>query len=500
MNVGNINAAGIIGWGVYIPPSRIDTVALDCYRTFGADSQSHLKVANRRCASLGVSQFAIPAVSEDSTTMAIEASVRALVANRIAPERLGAIYLGSESRGEYKVRPTSAIIASYLGATREVWIKDIDTSCAGGAVALEDCLEKVALGKVEVGLAIGSDVALYPSGPAELTQGAGAAALLLGRGSGVMATLLDSFCTAVHSEDFLRRNGQEYPYLNPMCSKRLYQGLCREAVFGLLERLSYRIGDFDRIAFHTPYERLTLQLAKDGLGLTDEEIQTKVRPHLSARFIGNAYAASSLISLVLALELSRAGEKILLCSYGSGAMALALAFEVVHDGLAVISKKQTFREIISESRVQSIEVYEKWRELYSSLRRNGGSPFQYVCKVCPEGEVKQTISICRKCGRVQGIAPQPICSSDKCRGDMVQIRLPTLGQITEVTRYDRHLYRRFCDGFVPLETHNTGNHRIGERVRLTTRVIEVEGEEGPVCYGPAYVPEKCRIESDCECL
>jgi len=467
----------------------MDTVILDCHRTFGENSPSWIKIARRRCASLGVGQFAIPALSEDSTTMAIEASVRALRASQIIPERLGVVYLGSESRGEYKVRPTSAIVASYLGAKRGIRIKDIDACCAGGAIALEDCLEKVKLGKIEVGLAIGSDVAIYPCGPTELTQGAGAAAILLGRGSSVVATFIDSFCTSVHVEDFFRRNGQIYPYLNPLCSKRLYQSLCCEAIFGLLERLSCKIHDFDRIAFHVPYESLVRQLAKDGLGLTAEEIQTKVNPHLSASLTGNTYAASSLISLIRALELSQAGEKILLCSYGSGAMALALAFKVIRDVLPVLGRKQIFAEIISKAQMQSIEVYEKWREQYSSLRSNGGSPFQHVCRISPEGKTKQTICVCRKCGLVQGIAPQPICSMDECQGKVIQIHLPTIGKIIEIARYDGSLNRYFRDGFVPLETYNMNIDQIENRVKLATRVIEIEGENGPVYYGPAYVPD-----------
>ena len=422
--------------------------------------------------------------------MGIEASRRALHGCGRAPEELQAIYLGSESRGEFKVRPTSTIIASYLGMPRSIWAKDIDGACAGGAMALEDCLEKVALGKVDLGLAIGTDIAFYPPGRVELTQGAAAVAFLVGNGPDVVAVPLASYCAAFHSDDCFRRNGQIVPHLNPEASKRAYLSLCTEAVAGLLKKLHWDLDAFDRLVFHTPYERIVWALTRERLGLTAQEVERKVASHLTSRLTGNTYAASSLCGLVRALELAGKGEKILLCAFGSGAVALAIAFEVIRDVPAMSEQRQMDRSVFDGCRTLSFEDYNAWRSSYWELRRNGGAPFEFFCRVGPQGNEFQTVHICSKCGGVQGIAPERVCSYDSCRGQVINVRLPESGALKEVVPLRGSPRTGFLQGLIPFETHGQMQRVVGSPVRLAARIMEIVGAAGPVCYGPAYVPDE----------
>lgn len=479
--------AGIIGWGVYVPPSRVDAVELDCHRALGAVGPDLLAAAKRRCTALGVNRFAVPSLGEDSTTMGIEASIRALDSGGRAAEHVEAVYLGSESRGEFKVRPTSTIIASYLGVPRNIWAKDIDGACAGGAMALEDCLEKVALGKINLGLALGTDVAFYPPGPAELTQGAAAVAFLVGAGEDVVAVPLASHCSAFHSDDFFRRNGQIVPHLNAEASKRAYLGLSAEAINGLLKKLHATLGDFDRLVFHTPYERMVWTLTREKLGLTQEEVARKVSPHLVAHSIGNTYAASSLCSLARALDRSRKGEKILLCSFGSGAVALAVGFEVVRNVPGRRRRRMVDYDRSTDFRHMSFAEYETWRTRYWELRGRGGTPFDLLCRVEPRGNKFHTVHLCSKCGLVQGIAPEPICSCDSCRGQIVNLRLPERGILKETVPVRGSPRAGLNLGLLPFETDCGRRRPTGIPVELAARIMEFVGADGPVCYGPAYI-------------
>ncbi|MHA1170848.1 MAG: hydroxymethylglutaryl-CoA synthase, partial [Candidatus Heimdallarchaeota archaeon] len=58
----------------------------------------------------------------------------------------------------------------------------------------------------------------------------------------------------------------------------------------------------------------------------------KVEPSLAVRWIGNTYSASSMIGLAATLDVAKAGDKILMISYGSGSGSDAFTI-TVKDGI-----------------------------------------------------------------------------------------------------------------------------------------------------------------------
>src|SRR5260370_42603909 len=68
------------------------------------------------------------------------------------------------------------------------------------------------------------------------------------------------------------------------------------------------------------------------MGLTEPDIEKKIKPGLRVLDTGNTYAASTMISLASLFDKAKPGDQVLAVSYGSGAYANATWFEV-QDGI-----------------------------------------------------------------------------------------------------------------------------------------------------------------------
>ena len=101
---------GIITYGVYIPDYRIKIEEIA--RVWGANAADIT-------GGLGVFEKSVPDVDEDTATIAVEAARNALSRRRIDPEKIGSIYVGSESH-PYAVKPTACTVGEAIGATPEM--------------------------------------------------------------------------------------------------------------------------------------------------------------------------------------------------------------------------------------------------------------------------------------------------------------------------------------------------------------------------------------------
>ena len=81
--------------------------------------------------------------------------------------------------------------------------------------------------------------------------------------------------------------------------------------------------DFDYAIFHMPNARFPKSIAKK-LGFSPQHL----KPGFIVEQIGNPYSASSMVGLAATLDIAKPGDKIFMCSYGSGAGSDAFVFEV----------------------------------------------------------------------------------------------------------------------------------------------------------------------------
>jgi len=298
---------GIIGYGAYIPKYRIkaETIAK-------ANNQDVRKITS----GLLVHEKAVPAYDEDAATIAVAAAKKALIKSGLNPEKIDALYVGSESH-PYAVKPTSVTVGEALGVGNDYFAADLEFACKAGTAALQICYGLVKAGMIEYGLAIGSDTAQSrPGDVLEYSAAAGGAAFLIGSDeSKIIATIDATLSVASDTPDFWRRPMQKYPeHMNRFTGEPSYFKHVMLATKKMLEKVDMRPADFDYVVFHQPNGKFTLTVAKK-LGFTREQVE----PGLIVTKLGNSYSATSLIGLASVLDVAKPGQKILLTSYGSGA-------------------------------------------------------------------------------------------------------------------------------------------------------------------------------------
>lgn len=298
---------GIVGYGAYIPRGRIKVS--EVAKTWGKDGEEIER-------SLGVREKAVPDSDEDSVTMAIEAARDAILMADILPNKIEAIYVGSESH-PYAVNPSATIVGEILGVGNSYMACDLEFACKAGTAGFQMVAGFLESGRISYGLAIGADCSQgKPHDALEYTAGAGAGAYILGnRKEEIIVKIADYISFSSDTPDFWRREGISYPsHGGRFTGEPAYFTHVLGAAKMLLEKHKLKPSDFDYCIFHMPNGKFPKEAAR-RLGFTEEQLL----PSLAVEKIGNPYSASSLLGLAGVLDIAKENAKIFLVSYGSGA-------------------------------------------------------------------------------------------------------------------------------------------------------------------------------------
>lgn len=295
---------GIVGYGAYIPKYRIKVEEIA--KVWGTDAASYKK-------GLGLEEKSVPAPDQDTITMSVEASKRALKRSGVNPEEIGAVYIGSESH-PYAVKPSGTVLAEAIGATPDVHTADFEFACKAGTEAMFVCFGLVKADLVKYALAVGADTSQGCPGDAlEYSASAGAAAFILGREKPV-AVIEETYSFTTDTPDFWRREYQFYPqHGGRFTGSAAYFKHTLNAAKNIMQETGLSPRDFDYAVFHQPNGKFPQKAAFD-LGFSKEQIA----PGLLIFKLGNTYSGSSVLGLTATLDIARPGQRILLVSYGSG--------------------------------------------------------------------------------------------------------------------------------------------------------------------------------------
>ena len=309
---------GILGYGVYIPRFRIKVE--EVARIWGQPGDVVRKA-------LGVEEKSIPDMDEDTITISVEASRNALKMADILPEDIEAVYVGSESH-PYAVKPSATIVSEAVGATPITTAADLEFACKAGTAGVQMCLGLVKSKIINIGLAVGADCSQGRPGDAlEYTASAGACALIIGSYN-IIASIDHTESFTTDTPDFWRREGATYPsHGGRFTGEPAYFKHVTRAAENIMQNTNTTPDDYDYVIFHEPNSKFPLATAKK-LGFPKE----KVAPSLAVKYIGNTYSASSMIGLAAVLDIAKAGDKILMISYGSGSGSDAFTM-TVKDGI-----------------------------------------------------------------------------------------------------------------------------------------------------------------------
>ncbi len=305
---------GIVSYGAYIPRYRIKIEEIA--KVWGDNANSIID-------GLMVFEKSVPDMDEDTITIAVEAARNAIKRGKVNPERIEAVFTGSESH-PYAVKPTSTVVAEAIGATPNLTAADFEFACKAGTAAIQACMGLAESGMIDLGLAIGSDVSQGAPGDAlEYTAAAGGVAYVIGK-SDLIANIESTYSFTTDTPDFWRREGKPYPeHGGRFTGEPGYFKHVTSAASGLMEKIGTKPSDYDYAVFHQPNGKFPARVAKI-LGFSGEQI----KPGLVVSRLGNTYSGSCMMGLAATLDIAKPGDRIFMTAFGSGAGSDAFSISV----------------------------------------------------------------------------------------------------------------------------------------------------------------------------
>jgi hydroxymethylglutaryl-CoA synthase len=497
---------GIIGYGVYIPINRIKTeLIVRARERKRKDLPEFLdKVRN----GLLLRDKSLAHVTEDSITIATEAALNAVDMAGIDPKKIETVAAGSESK-PYAVGTIARHVASFLGLGSQVYVADLEGACNSGMQSAAFVESQILSGRINYGLAIGTDVAQAPIGdPLEYACGAGAGAYVLGRDD-PLATIVDTAPYSSLTMDFWRRDGVHVPSHFGRTTVEAYIKHVIGAIEGLLAKHpEISLKDFDHVTFHQPSGYMPMKTCKtltqehidildnpeleDRIRITPQFIEEKVRPWLRVLDTGNTYAAATLVATCDILDHAKPGEDVLAVSYGSGAYTIATWLHVEDAILERRGRVPTVKEYVDRRRDLKIEAYNKLMKYKNgSVRMKLAAP-RIVAEVEPYNGRTMAFTLCNGCQRVFYPA-RDRCLEYDCKGPVEQHRLPVNARLLsakKLTLRDR-LTSNFDilkQGKVLIVDSTVPELLPGTELEAVTRRLDDEGKAGLILYGPTYRP------------
>ena len=330
--------AGIIAYGAYIPYYRLSRAEIA--RAWGTAPQPGEK--------------AVASYDEDSLTMAVAAALDCL--KGVDPSSVGGLYFASTTP-PYKEKQTAATVATIVGLPKEALTMDFGGSLRCGSNALKAALD-AAQGSGRSILVVAAETRLgYPLGPAEMSFGDGAAALLVGP-SGTLAEVRAFTSRYRDIQDLWRSDKDQFVRSaeDRFAVEEGFTAAMTGTISALLKQAALAPKDFTRLAYYSPNARQHTAIAQ-RLGF-DAKTQA---PDVLHPAVGDTGSAMALLSLVAALEEANPGEKLLLASYGNGCDGWVLETTPLISGAK--NKRGFKHHLAAKGTLSNYSQYLRWREL-----------------------------------------------------------------------------------------------------------------------------------------
>jgi len=250
---------GIVNMEVYFPSSYVDQRELE---QFDGASEGKYTIG------LGQTKMGFCSDAEDVNSLCLTAVSRLVEKSHIGYADIGRLEVGTETLLDKSKSVKTVLMRLFEGSgNTDVEGVHCTNACYGGTAALFNCLAWCADTADYDGryaLAVCADIAVYASGPARPTGGAGAVAMLIGRKP---ALVLEKGLRATHVEDvydFYKPDMMsEYPTVDGALSikcylralDKCYQGYRAKAA-KMGHKRAVDLSSFDAVLFHTPFCKL----------------------------------------------------------------------------------------------------------------------------------------------------------------------------------------------------------------------------------------------------
>jgi len=342
---------------------------------------------------LGARAMAVAPPWEDTVTLAANAAARALAQAQVSRDEIGLLVVATETAVDH-AKPASIFLHDLLGLPANCRTFELKHACYSGTAGVMMAAEWVRSGSARgrKALVVAADIARYDlASSAEFTQGAGAAAMIVGENPRLLALDGVSGVYARNVYDFWRPLDRREALVDGKFSLSCYldalDGAADEyraltaGAGPLLER-------FAAFLYHTPFpkmaykahlrlfEREWTRAGGDPAGLAEAaeaSYAALVDPALdAARLVGNTYTASLYLCLAWLAEQRGAqleGRDLALFSYGSGCCAEFFGGRLV-EGSARHAAGIGLAAMLAARESVSVERYEELSRAGSA----GGTP------------------------------------------------------------------------------------------------------------------------------
>jgi len=385
--------AGIISYGAYIPLWRLarDTIA----EAWGSGSiRGERSVANN---------------DEDTITMASEAAIDCLAG--LKREEIDGLYFASTT-SPYKEKECSTLVAMAADLRPEIITADFANSLRAATAAFRAALDAVVSGSTGRILVTASDCRMgYPASNYEQTFGDAAAALLISNTDKPAVIVEGSYSLSNELYDVWRLDKDIYvqSWEERFIIEHGYIENMEKAISGLLQEKGLSVQDINTAVLYAPTLRAQQRLAS-RLGF---DVNTQLQDLLISN-VGITGCAHALLMLVAALEEAKAGDKILVTSYGSGCDAFLLT--VTEEIEKVKDNRRGVKGYLDSKR--PLPSYAKYLSYRGLLDTQPGEPFRLFPAATTswrerDWAIRMHSSRCKNCSTVT-FPIERVCY--KCRG------------------------------------------------------------------------------------
>jgi 3-hydroxy-3-methylglutaryl CoA synthase len=356
---------GIVSYGVYVPLRRL-----------GA----------------GPSEKAVANWDEDSLTMAVAAALDCL--GSTDRKTVDGLYFASTTP-PYAEKLAATAAAWALGLPRDIATADITGTLRAGTGALKMAADAVGARPAQNILVTASDLRLGGD------FADGAAAFIVGD-KDVIAEIEGHYSLSNELLDVWRAGASKSVHFweDRFVFGEGYLKILPQAIKSFLEKSRLNISDITKAVLYGPDLRRHREMVA-RLGLKPEQVQDPLFGKM-----GNTGTAFAPMLLVAALENARAGDRILVASYGDGADVLLLK---ITDNIKNVAGKWGIKRSLAAKMPVSPADFRAYKEFASAdPDRFGGASASVIAR---ERDAIYALSgvKCKTCGTVQ-YPPQRICT------------------------------------------------------------------------------------------
>ncbi len=396
--------AGINSYGVYIPKYRLG-------RDVMAKAWGPRYISGER---------AVANHDEDSLTMATEAAINCMpgVESKMVD---GLIFASTTS--PYQEKQASTLIATALDLPIEIYTADHLSSIRAGTAALKNALDAVKGGSAKNILITAADSRRgEPASDSEQLLGDGSAAVMVGD-AGIVASIEGFYSLSEEFMDSWRKKDDDFVQKGDGAFVQVYgySRMVPNCIQGILKKYEMKISDISHFVIPAPEPRIYSRVMKAvnapaGTFVDDPLLIT----------VGDTGSAAPLLLLVNALEKAKAGERILMCSYGAG-NADAFLLTVTPEIERLKNRRGVSYYCNSKRPLGNYEKFLKFQNTLSNELLEPYSSWALLWK-----EMKQNIQLYgTRCNRCLTFAypRRRVCLKCNSKDDYQNVKLPRNGKV-----------------------------------------------------------------------